>query len=68
MVRYEFVGIFHSGLVGRLVLAAMKQQVVAHTTANEALLDAWQGVNSTIYVEQFGVVGVEVWANLRMNA
>ena len=53
MILDEFTGVLHSGLVGLFVLAAIQQQVVAHTTANETLLDAWQRVDGTIDFKQF---------------
>ena len=64
----EFAGVFHGSLVRFLVLAAMQEQVVAHTTANETFLDAGQGVDSAIYLKQFRVVGIQIRTNLRMDA
>ena len=48
MSAYEFTRVLHSCLVGGFVLALMQQQVVTNTTADEALLDAWQRVDSMI--------------------
>lgn len=52
MVFNEFAGIFHRSLVRFLVFAVMQQQIVAHTTADETLLDTRQGVYSPIYLQQ----------------
>ena len=68
MFRNQFAGVVHSSLVRLLVLAAMQEQVVAHTTANETLLNAWQGVDGTIDLKEFGMVGIQIRAYLRMNA
>ena len=64
----EFAGILQGGAVDGLVFATVEQQVVAHATTDETLLDAWQGINGMIDVEQLAVVGVEVGTDLRMDA
>ena len=48
MILDEFARVLHSGLVRLLVLAAIQQEVVTHTTADKTLLDIWQGIDSTI--------------------
>lgn len=45
------MGIVHRCLVARLVLAAVKDEVVAHTASDETLLYAWHRVDGTIDVE-----------------
>ena len=67
MFADQFTRIFHRGLVARLVLTAMQQQVVTYTTTDETLLDTLQGVYGMIDIQQFLMVGVEVGANLRMD-
>ena len=52
MVLDQFAGVLHSGLVRLLVLAVIQQQVVAYTTADKTFLDAWQSVDSTVYLQQ----------------
>ena len=47
----EFVGVLLCGTVALLVLAAMEQQVVTHTAADETPLDAWQCIDSVVDVE-----------------
>ena len=64
----EFAGVFLCGSVGGLVLTLVQQKVVAHAAANETFLDAWQGIDGVVDVEQLGVVGVEVGAYLGMYA
>jgi len=64
----EFACVLAGSLVGSVVLAVIKQQVVAHAAAYEALLDAGQGIDSVVDVEQSGVAGVEVRTDLRMYA
>ena len=64
----EFARIFHSSTVGCLVLAAVEQEIVAHATSYEALLDTRQGVDSAVDLKQSRVVGIEVGAYLRMDA
>ena len=64
----QLAGVLLCGAVGGLVLAAVQQQVVAYAAADEALLDAGQGVDGAVDVEQLAVVGVEVRADLRMDA
>ena len=63
----ELAGIVHCCLVTRLVLAAVQQQVVAHATANIAVLDAWQGIHCAIHLQQFGVIGIQVRTDLWMD-
>ena len=46
----------------------IEQQVVAHAAAYETLLDAWQGIDGVVDVEQAAMAGVEVGAYLRMDA
>ena len=64
----EFACILAGSLVGCFVLAVIKQQVVAHAAADEALLDARQGIDGTVDIDQARVVGVEVRTYLRMDA
>ena len=52
MILNQFACVLHSGLVRLLVLATIQEQVVAHTTANETLFDAWQGIDGTINLQQ----------------
>ncbi len=63
----EFARIFARTLVQGCV-ALVEQQVIAHTAADERLLDARQGVDGMIDVEQRPVVGVQVGAYLGMDA
>ena len=64
----EFASIEFGSAVDVLVLRAMQQQVITHTATDEALLDARQCINGSINVEQRSVVGVQIFANGRMNA
>lgn len=64
----EFACIGLRSSVGGLVLAVIKEQVVAHAASDEALLDSRQGVDGMINVEQLAVVGIKVGADLRMDA
>ena len=68
VVADELTGVLLSGPVALLVAAAVEQQVVAHTAAYEALLDAGQAVNSMVEVEQLAMVGVEVGADAGVDA
>ena len=68
MAADEFTGVLLGSAVGGFVLAPVEQQVVAHTAADEALLDTCQGIDGMIDVEQLAVVGVEVGTDLRMDA
>ena len=68
MVTYQLASVLHCSLVAGLVLTSMQQQVVAHTTAYIAVLDAWKGIDRAIDIEQFRVVGIEVWTYLRVDA
>ena len=67
MAGDELSGVFPGCSVGSLVLALVQQQVVAHTTADEALLNAGKGIDGMVDIEQLGVVGIEVGAYLRMD-
>ena len=60
----QFAGIFPCCLVYLLVLALVQEQVVAHTTTDEALLDAWQGIYGMVNLQQLAVVGIQVRTNL----
>ena len=64
----EFAGVLAGGTVGGFVLAVVEQQVVTHAAAYEALLDAGQGVDGAVDVDELGVVGVEVGTDLGMYA
>ena len=68
MMRDEFAGILHGGVIGGFVLAVMQDEVVAHTTADKAFLDTRQRIDGAIDVEQRTVVGVKVRTYLRMDA
>lgn len=67
MAGDEFAGIIHSSPIGGFVLTVMQDEVVAHTAADETLLDTGQRIDSTIDVEQCTVVGIEIGTYLRMN-
>ena len=67
MLGNEFTGVFLGSLVDDWVLAFVKQQVVAHTTADETLLDTWKGIDCMIDIEQRTVVGVQVRAYLGID-
>ena len=54
----EFASVLTGSLVDGIVLAVMQQKVVAHTAADETLLDARQRVDSVIDIEEFGVVRI----------
>ena len=68
MAGDEFARVLPRRLVGFLVFALMQQEVIAHAAADKALLHARQGIDGMIDIEQLGVVGVEVGADLRMDA
>ena len=68
MAGDEFAGVVLGGAVGGLVLAVVEHKVVAHAGAYEALLDAGQGVDGMVEVEQARVVGVQVGAYLGVYA
>ena len=68
MVLDEFASVFPGCAVGFFVVAAIKQQVIAHTAAYEALLDFGKCIHGAIYFEQTAVVGVEIRAYPGMNA
>ena len=64
----KFSGIFGSGNVAFLVIGMMEQEVVSHAAADKTFLDAWQRVNGVIDGEQATMVGIEIWANLWVDA
>ena len=64
----QFAGILPGHLVEFLVLVLVQNQIVAHATADETLLDAWQGIDCSVDLQQFAVVNVEVRADLRVHA
>ena len=64
----EFAGVFAGALVHLRILALMEQEVVAHSAADERLLDTGQGIDGVVDVEQRAVVGVQVGAHLGMDA
>ena len=68
MVLDEFLGVFCRRPVGGFVFGAMEQEVVAHSAAYVAVAYLRQCINGTVDVDEFRVVGVEIWAYLRMNA
>ena len=68
MLGNQLAGVFPCRLVHLLVLALVQQQVVANTTAYEALLDSRQGIHGMVNLQQLAVVGIEVRTNLRVHA
>ena len=64
----ELARVLLGGSVGGLVLAVIEQQVVAYAAADEALLDAGQGVDGVIDIEQLLMVRIQVGTDLRMDA
>ena len=61
MLGNEFAGIFLRAAVDGRILALVKQEIVAHTAADETLLDARYGIYSMIDVEQRTVICIQVW-------
>ena len=59
----EFARIVVGRLAQRLVLIRMQEKVVSHAAADEALLDAREGINGAVDVENRTVVGIEVGAH-----
>ena len=68
VLGYQLAGIFTGGTVDGGVLAFVKQEVVAHTATDEALLDARKRIDGVIDVEQRAMVGVQVGAYLGVDA
>lgn len=68
MTGNQFAGIFLCRSVGGIVFALIQQQVVAHTTADKAFLDARQCIHGTVDFQEARVVGVKIRAYLRMDA
>ena len=64
----EFAGILAGMAVDGFVAVVVQQQVVAHAAAYERLLDAGQGIDRSVEVEQGLVVGVQVGADGRVDA
>ncbi len=67
MTAYQFAGIVLCRLVRIGVVAAVQQEIVAHTAADEALPDARLAVDGFIDLEQRAVIGVEVGTDGRVN-
>ena len=65
---YQFVRVLACSLVDGSIRTFVQQQVVAHAAADERTLDARQGINGMVDVEQRTVVGVQVGAYLRVDA
>jgi hypothetical protein len=64
----EFLCIFPVVLVDAFITRIVKQEVIAYTRTDETLLDARNGIDSTIDVKELGVVGVEILADVWMDA
>ena len=64
----EFLGVLAVDTVNAFIACVVKQEVVAHTRADKAFLDARKGIDCMVDVEELGVVGVEVGAYLGMDA
>lgn len=67
MLAYQFAGVFAGSLVGMLILALVQQQIVAHATSDETLLDARQSIYGMIDIKQGRMVGIEVGAYGRVD-
>lgn len=68
MLGDEFLCIFPVVLVDAFITRIVKQEVIAYTRTDETLLDARNGIDSTIDVKELGVVGVEILADVWMDA
>ena len=68
MLAYKFASVLSSGSIRLLILALVQEQIVAHTTTNEALLNARQRVYRMIYFEQWRMIGYKIWTYLRIYA
>ena len=68
MLGDQFLSILAIDAINAFVACIVKQQVVAYARTNETLLDTWQGIDRPIDVEQSRMVGVEIGANLGMDA
>ena len=68
VVANQLFGIFLLSVVNGFISAAMQNEVVAHTASHEALFDAGQRVDGMVDGKEWPVVGVEVFANGRVNA
>ena len=55
-------------LINIYIACVMQNEVVADTTSDEALLDSFDRIYSVIDVEQGTVVGIQVGADLRVDA
>ena len=51
VLHNQFAGVFGIGFVGFWIACVVQQEVVAHTAADEALLDARECINGAIDVE-----------------
>ena len=68
MVLDEFACIAMVHLINIYIACVMQNEVVADTTSDEALLDSFDRIYSVIDVEQGTVVGIQVGADLRVDA
>jgi len=64
----ELAGVLLGCLIGGFILAAVEQEVVANATADETALNARQSIDGVVDIEQFGVIGIQVRTDLRMDA
>ena len=58
MAGDELAGVLLGCLIGGFILAAVEQEVVANAAAYETALNAWQGIDGVVDIEQFGVIGI----------
>lgn len=64
----EFFGVLAVDAVGVWVARVVEQEVVADAGADETLFDAREGIDGMVDVEELGVVGVEVAADVGIDA
>ena len=68
MMGDELARIVASGFIQFGILVRVQEQVIAHATPDERLLDARQGIHGPVNVEQRTMVGIQIGTYGRMDA
>ena len=60
VISYQFLGVLRCDSVACAIARFMKQHIISHSAAYEALLYLWHGIDLPVQLKQCRVVNIEV--------